>query len=198
MNIPNNCTDHFSHLDYMLDSDLCETMGNATHFSSHFTLLPHPPTSCRETWTCPELMHGIQSNKNGGGDKKKRENSTLNQNEMKRSNQTERHTETPHPQTLWAWHYLREMAHIWGIHRGMIEKRGWGRGKDENKYKTDTHTLTWRPSGPFLQYQVQSRRWLQKTGQGTMPQLHRLHLDKYHLGVRGRKVSPPTDSKNQQ
>lgn len=83
---------------------------------------------------------------------------------MKRSNQTEKHAETPHPRTLWAWHYLREMAHIWGIHRGMIEKRGWGCGKDENKYKTETHTLTWRPSGPFLQHQVQSRRWLQKTG----------------------------------
>lgn len=63
---------------------------------------------------------------------------------MKKSNQTEKHAETPHPRTLWAWHYLREMAHIWGIHRGMIEKRGWGRGKDENKYKTETHTLTWR------------------------------------------------------
>lgn len=180
----------------MLDSDLCETMGNDTHFSSHFTLLLHPPTSCRETCACPELMHGIQGNKNGGGDKQKRESSSpplwtrMRWRGQIRQKDTQRH--------LTHGHYGRGIIwEKWHTFGGYIEewlKKGVG---VVGKIKTNTkriHTL-WPGDPQVLSYNIKFKAGDGCRRQGTMPRLHPLHLDKYHLGVRGRKVSPPTDSK---
>lgn len=180
----------------MLDSELCETTGNATHFSSHYTLLLHPPTSCRETWTCLELMHGIQGNKNGDGDKQKRENSSLPLwSRMRwrgqiRQKDTQRHLSHGHYGCDIIW----EKCPTFGGYIKEWLKNGVG---VVGKIKTNTKWIhTFWPQVLFYNIKFKAGDGCRRQDRASRHSYTLLHRDKCHLGVRGRKVSPPSTPKS--
>lgn len=144
------------------------TLWNHGKCHSDFDFCLHPLTSSRETWSCSELMHEVQRNRNEDGDKKKREKLAYLCFESEWAEETKSDSETRrdkcHSRALPAWRYQREMAHL-----GDTWKNDWreelrivGRTK---KSKLNTHTGTL--GGEVLSYNVkgQSRRWLQKIRQ---------------------------------